>query len=194
MIRDWQKYFQLTKDRPPSVLLQKAVGFVVTKNLALDLGAGGLKDSKYLLEQNFKKVVAVDQEQIPSEMIDLLDKTRFQFIRSSFDKFIFPVKTVDLINAQFSLPFVSQNDFDAVWSNIINALSPKGVFVGQFFGIRDEWNSGELDMTFHTIEQVRGLVKDLGTIEFSEEEKEKPLANGDLKHWHIFHIIVRAKD
>lgn len=194
MNKDWKKYFQLTKDRSPSLLLKKAMSFVTHKDLALDLGAGALKDSKYLLEQGFKKVLAVDQEQIPIKLIDFLDKTRFHFVRSSFDKFDFPMKTVNLINAQFSLPFAQSEDFGKVWIDLKNALAPSGIFAGQLFGIRDEWNKENIGMTFHTLEEARELTKDLEVIEFSEEEKEKPLASGDLKHWHIFHIIARVKN
>ena len=48
-------------------------------------------------------------------------------------------------------------------------------------------------MTFHTREEVERLLSDLEIIELEEKEKDKKPAVGELKHWHIFHIIARKK-
>jgi hypothetical protein len=57
---DWKEYFAQTKALPPSPLLQQAARSVRSKTSALDLGSGGLKDSRFLLECGFERVVALD--------------------------------------------------------------------------------------------------------------------------------------
>ena len=58
----WSTYHERTQNRPPRESLIKAVSLAREKEIALDLGAGALNDSKYLLEAGFGKVIAVDIE------------------------------------------------------------------------------------------------------------------------------------
>ncbi|MEJ0021848.1 MAG: class I SAM-dependent methyltransferase [Candidatus Doudnabacteria bacterium] len=190
--RGWQEYYQTTKNNPTSELLVRAASFVNEKDAALDLGAGALKDSKYLLSIGFNKVVAVDQETIPEELVKPLSKDRFEFVQSSFDKYNFPKDFFDLINAQFSLPFNPPETFHKVMKSIKNSLNTGGIFTGQLFGINDEWKKDEA-MTFHTKEQALDYFSDMEILEFTEVDKQGRLSNGQSKHWHFYAVIVRKK-
>ncbi len=58
----WANYYNATSSKPPSRLLMRALEYVRKGNntlTALDLGAGALVDSKFLLDQGFI-VTAVD--------------------------------------------------------------------------------------------------------------------------------------
>lgn len=90
----------------------------------------------------------------------------------------------------FALPFTKPEHFNTVFSKIKDSLKKEGIFCGQFFGDRDEWKTNP-NMTFHTEEQVKELLNGLETISFKEDEKDDKTATGDMKHWHIFHIIAR---
>ena len=103
----------------------------------------------------------------------------------------FAFETYDLINAQFALPFLSQRWFREVFERVKRAIKPGGMFVGQFFGIHDQWNTLEQEMTFLTREQVEAVLHDMDVIEFQEEEMDGHIADGSPKHWHTFHIIAR---
>ena len=116
---------------------------------------------------------------------------KVEYVISSFDNYAFPENKFDLVSAQFSLPFNSPQDFNDVFNNIIKSLKAGGIFVGQLFGERDQWNNPETGMTFHTREQVEELLKGLEVLELKEEEKDEKPVVGDIKHWHIFHIIAR---
>ncbi|HZZ99390.1 MAG TPA: class I SAM-dependent methyltransferase [Candidatus Paceibacterota bacterium] len=188
MVEDWKKYIEKTKNRGPRSLLVEALGFVPEKEAALDLGPGALNDSKYLLEQGFKHITAVDKNNIAGEIADALPKDRFNYVISSFKDFDFTENTFDLVNAQFALPFIEPSEFQRVFASIKNSLKPKGVFTGQLFGINDDWNKNE-SMNFHTREQVERLFADMKVIKLVEEEKEDQPVVGDLKHWHIFNFI-----
>lgn len=187
----WQKYYQNTQNRPPSKLLLKALPYVAERNIALDLGAGALNDSKYLISQGFKKVIAVDKENIPSHLIDGLSANNFTFIKSEFDKFEFLTNQFNLINAQYALPFNPPATFNQVWIALKNSLVAKGIFTGQLFGVRDEWNAGGSQKTFHSKEEALNLFSDMEIIEFEEVEKDGKLADGTPKYWHLFNIIAR---
>ena len=56
----WKKYYKDTEGRPPRKELIEALEFVQNRDSALDLGAGAMQDSVYLLSQGFKEVIAVD--------------------------------------------------------------------------------------------------------------------------------------
>lgn len=190
---DWQEHYTDRKDRPVAPFLVKATSFVQNKGIAVDLGTGDLVDAQYLLSQGFGKVIAIDKELPPLGILEQLPKGNFEFIQSSFDEFVFPVKEYDLINAHYALPFNSPTTFEKVWNGIDKSLATGGVFVGQFFGVRDQWNKQDTDFTFHTKSEVEHLLNNMEVVEFEEEEIDRKLASGVVKHWHLFHIIAKAK-
>lgn len=102
------------------------------------------------------------------------------------------VKRVDLVNASFSLPFCKPAALPRVWAWIDGLIRPGGRFAGQIFGDRDTWaqvktTSGitrsKLDRMF------RGYVFE----ELREEEKDDRTTMGELKHWHVYHIVARKR-
>lgn len=186
----WTEYFEQTKNQPPRSLLVEALKFVLEKDEAIDLGSGALNDSKYLLEQGFKHVAALDKEPVAKEIAEKLPKEKFTYIISDFETYSFPVNKFDLVNAQYALPFIKPEVFENVFHNIVASIKADGILVGQLFGNRDEWKNKE-NMNFHTLEEAKGMFLDLEILYFEEEEKEKPTAAGIMKHWHVFHFIAR---
>ena len=184
----WQEYYQNTQNRPPSKLLVEAVGFLDSKHKALDLGSGSLVDSKYLLSLGFD-VVAVDKEPAPEQIID----PRFRFEQKLFRDYDFPENNFDLVNAQFSLPFHGKENFDLLVTKILNSLSPNGVFVGQLFGLRDEWNTPHSELFFCSKEKVEELFKSTQIIKLEEVDKLGRLAHGQIKQWHYYNVIAKKK-
>jgi len=129
----WQEYYEDTKSKSPSKMLLEALPFVENKSKALDLGAGALVESKYLLSMGFD-VVAVDQERFPEEITN----DKFKFVQGSFKDYEFPKESFDLITAQFSLPFNGKNGFTELWNKVVASLKTNGVFVGQLLVLNDE--------------------------------------------------------
>lgn len=186
----WKQYYKNTAGRPPRKELVEAVVLVENKGFALDLGAGAMQDSIYLLEQGFKEVVAVDLESSVKGMAPT--DQRLQVIISSFEDFNFPDNKFDLVNAQFSLPFTHPQHFARVFNSVKKSLKKNGVFVGQLFGDRDEWNKNQ-DMTFLSKDNVLSLLDDMEVIKMQEEERDGKTAAGNEKHWHLFNLILRKK-
>lgn len=187
----WDEFYEITKVKPPSPLLVRAMEFVTNKDHALDLGAGALKDTKFLLFEGFKKITAVDQEPAVAEIAKKLEQNKIEFIQSSFEDFKFPDNEYDLVNAQFALPFTRPESFNRVFHDLKQSLKPGGIFTGQFFGNNDKWKGNRPELTFHTIEEAKALLEDMEIIEFKEFEEDSHLANGTPKHWHVFHVIAK---
>ena len=63
-------------------------------------------------------------------------------------------------------------------------------FVESLFGKNDEWHDDK-SMTFHSKEEVNHLLEDMEIVSLDEQEKDEPKASGDMKHWHVFHVMAR---
>jgi tellurite methyltransferase len=187
----WKDYVEQTKANPPRQLLVQAVPLVIEKSRALDIGAGALNESRYLLSQGFEQVLALDFEPHAQAVADTLPSEHFSYVIRDVAKYAFPSQEFDLVNAQYALPFVKPQEFNRVLQNIYDSLKPKGIFTGQFFGDRDAWNVEHSGMTFHTKAEAMEVLSNCEVLYFTEEEAEKPTAAGASKHWHVFHFIVR---
>jgi len=184
----WEDFYKITKDRPPWPLLVQAISLLRRKEYALDLGCGAGRDTRFLLDQGFK-VTAVDNVSHAIALLANFPQGRLRAVQASFEAFEF--ETYDLINAHFALPFTSEDRFHEVFARIKHALNADGIFVGQFFGVNDEWNTPGNQMTFLTREQAEAELKDLRILEFREEDVDSHVADGTPKHWHVFHIIAQ---
>lgn len=187
---DWAKFYQYTRERPPWPRMIRASSLVPHRERALDLGCGAGRDTRYLLAQGFH-VTAIDADANAMTILATFPQERLRAVQSSFGDF--PFESYDLINAHFSLPFLPREQFYAVFDKVRQALNPGGIFVGQFFGIHDQWNTPERasSMTFLTREEAMEALEGLDVIEFEEEDVDSVVADGSPKHWHVFHIIAR---
>ncbi len=168
---DWETFYTFTKDSPPWPLLVRAVSLLTHKGRALDLGAGAGRDTLYLLQQGFR-VTSVDSDPHAVAILSSFPQENLQVVEASFEDFAF--ETYDL-------------------ERVTRAIRPGGIFVGQFFGIHDQWNTPEHDMTFLTRGQAEAVLQDMDIIEFNEVDMDGHVADGSPKHWHTFHIIARRK-
>lgn len=189
----WTDYFERTKNHPPRELLIKAVFYVTEKNDALDLGAGALNESRYLLASGFKHVTAIDKEPVASEIAKTFPADFFSYVIADAETYMFPTKKFDIVNAHYSIPFIHPDLFGKVMQNIYQSLKLSGIFVGQFFGQNDEWNIENSGMTFLTKDEAISTLSDFEILVFDEEETDKPTAAGRIKHWHIFNFIARKR-
>lgn len=185
----WNIYYKKHINREVRSQLIKAVSYCINKNNALDLGSGTLIESKFLIQNGFKHVTAVDSSLETEKFKD--GSKNLDLIIKPFKQYKFSFNTFDLINAQFSLPFYGKENFDYFINKIIYSLKPGGIFTGQFFGIKDSWNTQNSNLVFHTKEEILNLFHELKILELIEEEKDDSSVNNPLKHWHIFNFIVK---
>lgn len=187
----WKKYIDKTSSNSPRPLLVKTVALTEARGVALDLGAGALVDSRYLLEQGFEHVIAIDADDAASERAMEIAHPGFQFIQSRFEDYDFPLEQFDIINGQFAFSFIDPASFDLVMGAIKRALKVGGLISGQIFGDRDEWNVPGATSSYLTKEKFDEVFVGFEILYFEEEELDKETALGKLKHWHTFHFIAR---
>lgn len=190
----WHSFFEKTKGAEPRKYLVDAIQYVENKNIALDLGAGTLRDTRFLLEQGFEKVVAVDGEKMFEDFANEIDDDRLETDVSNFENFDFQENTYDLINAQYSLPFMDKEYFDVVIEKIKKSLKINGIFVGTFFGDKDSWNNKTSKTeNFQTKEEIENMFEGFEILDLLEKEEDKPSVNEKIKHWHTFHITAKKQ-
>jgi trans-aconitate methyltransferase len=188
---DWPTYYRQHLSRPPRSLLVKAVSFCTNKDAALDLGAGTLVETKFLLDSGFKKVTALDSSPEIETFAEGIKDERLEITIKRYQDFVLLSERYDLINASYALPFYGTEGFEAFIERLISALRPGGISTGQLFGVKDGWNVPGKNMAFQTIEEAKGLLRGLEIELFTEEDKDGTVASGEAKHWHLFHFIAR---
>jgi SAM-dependent methyltransferase len=187
---EWAEFAEMTKDSPHWPRVEKAAEMVGKVGYALDLGCGAGRDTRYLLSQGWR-VTAVDREATGLAMLEKLGNERLRTVQSAIEDFEFEPESYDLVSAQFSLPFIPRRRFGETFERIKGALRPGGIFVGQFFGVNDEWNKQENDFTFVTRREAEALLEGMEVLEMDEEERLGTVVSGEAKYWHVFHIMAR---
>ncbi|HWB52006.1 MAG TPA: class I SAM-dependent methyltransferase [Stellaceae bacterium] len=186
-------YIEARRFDPPRPLLMRAAALAQPKAHALDAGAGALNATKYLLSAGFAHVTALDAAPASEKLAAELPPEQVTFALSRFEDFAFPAAAFDLVNAEFSLPFVHRDRAPAVFAKLLASVKPDGLFTGQLFGPNDSWNTPETGMNFQSRGDVENLLRGWETLELEEEEHPGRTKLGEPKHWHIFHILARRR-
>lgn len=195
----WRRYYEKLKDRPPRETLLFALDRFAAEgrdgadSRAVDLGCGGGRDSIELLRRGWS-VLAIDGEAAGIEVLearpDLPAQARLETIAARFEEAEWP--PVDLVNSSFALPLCPPETFPGLWRRILDSLRPGGRFSGQLYGPKDTWY-GDPTITFHSREDVEALLRPLDVEMLREEEDDSTTPRGELKHWHVFHIVARRR-
>lgn len=192
----WKAHYDKIKKEkhPPAYTLSQTLNLISSKDKfkAIDLGCGNGIDTFAMLEKGFD-VLAIDKDSnaqlLLQKQISPKDMVRLNFQNSSFES-LDELPSADLVNASFSLPFCHPHQFEKLWLNIINCISPKGFFVGTFFGSKDSWSSNS-DMTFHNLQTVKKLFEGFELLYFEETAKNGKTLSGKEKFWHVFHVVAK---
>lgn len=185
----WTEYNKSKTVCSPRPLILEALKKVdlSSKAQALDLGAGSGRDTVELLNRGFY-VDAVDRDQSSLDLIpahDNLIKIYSKFEDLSLDK-----NKYGIINASFSLSFCHPDEFENFFHHVKRALAIGGVFCGQVFGNKDNWNTFK-NMTFYTRKKTEELFLNLSIESFNEVEEDAPSFSEKMKHWHFFEVIAK---
>lgn len=189
-----QSYFEAMRNRPPSELLVQAFKeFKGLEKNAIDIGAGSLRNSIYLLGNGFT-VTAIDRNSSILTEANKLNNDKLSAIETVYGTYDFGVRKYNLAVASYSLPFCKPENFAKVWENITSSLKSGAIFCGEFFGPNNYSFSND-QMTFHTEEEVRKLLeKDYEIISLRNWERDRVhIVTGNSLHWHTIDVIARKK-
>lgn len=191
-MEDWKEFITKTKKLPPRKLLKDSLKYVKNFKNSLDIGAGGLRDTRLLL-RNFDQVDILDSAEETKYLCEKLRRKNFKVYIKDFSNFKYQQDKYDLINAQFSLPFININKFNETIENIKSSLNKNGVLVGNFFGYKDAWNNGEhKDINFHHVEDAQQIFSKFKKILIREKEyNKKAITNGEVEKWHVIEFIIQ---
>lgn len=202
MTISWDSHYQNfdKKNHPPASTLQDALNiyskfFIQAEHkVAVDLGCGNGIDTFALLNDNWN-VIAIDKENEAllriKELTPNVCDEKLELRLDTFEN-INKLPTCKLINATFSLPFCNPHNFDKLWQTITTSITTKGVFCGHFFGVNDSWFPN-IEMTFHTKQQVLKLLENFDVNYCKEIEKSGKTISGVEKYWHVFHVVAQKK-
>ena len=187
----WERFLAATSGQPAWGRLKKAAAMFPAPGEALDVGAGAGRDTAYLLERGWR-VTAVDSSPAAAKLLrGIGPKDRLRVVLSAAQDF--EPETYDLVNAQFSLPFVPPARFAATVATLQQAVRPGGLMAATFFGPGDEWNAPGSALTFTSREQVQEMFAAWDVIDLDEIEEDGTTATGGLKHWDVIHVIARKQ-
>ena len=201
--RDWPAYFAAVEGKPARDTLLRALDLFAKEEsamdggpmqrLAVDLGCGSGRDTLELLARGWR-VLAIDSSPLAIEMLEekvpAEQRARLETRVAGFEGLRLP--RADLVNASYALPFCDPGEFDGVWREIVGAIPVGGRFAGQFFGERDGWASLP-DRTHHTRDQVNAMLREFNLEDLKEIENREAGVTGELKDWHIFHLVARRR-
>lgn len=190
-MKNIEKYYDNTKNAKANYTVRKFIELNVEPGNAVDIGCGAGRDTVCLIKKGWN-VVAIDTENVESLITSKLSEKELKQFKFSRQKFEYiELEKNNLIVANFSLSFCNKNNFKKLWDKINDSILKEGYFVGNFFGVNDEWKKTKVEMTFLNKGQVIELFKDFKIIEFKEVEKDDFTGLGNMKHWHIFNVIAK---
>ena len=193
MPTQWSEHFEQTKTYPASKLLEQAYTLCPNRQHALDLGAGALRDTKFLLSTGFKKVTVIDIDPAVKKYADKIPANILKFQIKPFEKVELKRNQFDLINAQFSLPFTTPPHLPNLIDQIKSSLQPGGIFCANFFGLKDDW-AKQPEMSFTSKTKMKQLLKGLKILYLNERKFSGRTSNGQPKNWHLIEIIAQQKN
>ena len=191
----WTSYYDAVAGGPARKTLLFAADAFASEGRtgdAVDLGCGSGRDALELLRRGWR-VLAIDADEdgVTRLRASAGPDTRLATRLSRLEDATWP--DVDLVNASYSLFFLTPAAFERTWRRVRSSLRPGGRVSAQILGDRDTWAANER-MTHHTSAAARELLDGL-TVELFEEDEDPDgrTATGVAKHWHVFHVVAKRE-
>jgi SAM-dependent methyltransferase len=186
---NWSNYFRNVGDRPNGLIAKILEEIPRNKrSVALDLGAGNLRDSKYLLSQGFGSVIAVDDcEQSINFVVPgiILRNMPIQFFRGDTD-------TINLVISCNTLFYLTNEEISNVFKEVYKCLAPGGVFVCNILGPKDGWIASKSKGIYPLKKsKVTTLGKNFSNFEVRERFESGVSSDGAPKIWHQWIVIAK---
>ncbi len=184
----WKRFIAATTGQPAWPELVRAAALFERPGDALDVGACAGRDTIHLLSRGWH-VTAVDSSpsavealrRIPAESLTVVTATAQDFVPSTYD----------LVNAQFSLPFIRRSHLDAAVARLRDSVRPGASCARRSSDSATSGINPEPSSRSAVVRTSRGSSQGWETIELDEAEEDGKTADGSPKHWHVFHVTAR---
>lgn len=183
-------YAELSTHLSPEPLVMRAVTLVKKKESAFDIGAGSLRNTKFLLEKGFQ-VTAIDKDPLIVKYAKKINNDSLTTVVTTIEEFELK-STFDLVIAINTLPFLKPSVFDETFEKIKHTLNDEGLLCLTLFGKEDEWSNNK-EMTFLDGSDIAKYMNNFNVIVFIEEKSHGTTITGDQKFWHIYRIIAQKQ-
>lgn len=193
----WDAYYELSQERPPAAILAESVTYVNKKENACDLGAGTLRDARYLLDCGFQHVTTVDSSGPYIKLMEENQDPRIEMRNDDLDLFELPPDSFNLVSGQRVFHYTEGSSFAGGFiKNIAHILKSGGIFTATLFSEKDPLNSGAHKEKgfFPTQEQLSSLLEaDFEIIKLEENQKDGETVDGKPVVNYVLELIARKK-
>lgn len=161
------------------------------KHKALDVGAGPLIETKFLLDKNFT-VFAVDSDSESQKIAQSFNNESLVFVLGKIQEVDLLKDEFDLVLSFNTLSFIPKGEISLVFNKITDSVKVGGYIIVSFFGNRDDWAKKYSNLSFFTRSQVTSLFdKNFNIERFIEEDKKGMTVQRIMKNWHIFTVVAK---
>ena len=184
--------YQKRAGKGPNSLVLHALDFVLERSASLDLGAGNLRDSRFLLKQGFERVVAVDG----SETSRKFASAGIELHIARIEEWEPELRAYDFAFSCNTLFFLSHAQVAKVFQSVSKSLRSGGIFACNVLGEKDGWVLRGERVSYYTEETLLALCADFELIGTGESKiLGSSLATRTTprvpKFWHQRNPIVR---
>jgi SAM-dependent methyltransferase len=163
--------------------------------VAIDLGAGGGRDTRALIRAGWTQVHAVDVDPHASTALrDVTQSGSAVMHIGTLRNADIPEGGADIVNAQRALPFIE--DLPETLHRAHDLLRPGGILVASFFGPEHSW-AGKPKVSVHGHEQVQQMLEAQGFevigLRDMQEANQKAANGKTVPMWHEIHVQARRK-
>lgn len=178
----WQQYYDKVGEKPNSLVLQ-AVEKTKSRQAALDLGAGNLRDSKYLLSKGFARVIAVDH--LPDSREFLVDGIELHI--SAIECGEIAPEFYDLVICCNTFFFIDSCFVKRLFGDVLEGLRPGGIFACNVLGKEDDWVLAGNPVSSFIEEELLSLCNGFKVIDGLSEVRY----NDGQKNWHLWSLLLQ---
>lgn len=181
---DYREYAGTT----PNGLVKQALAHMPKRRWgeALDLGAGNLRDSTFLLSQGFESVTAVDWMPMPEPPEGVVTR------REKLQDYVPLPNTYDFACCVNVLFFLKPDETARTIARTYNGLKDGGIFVLNLLGDLDEWVVHRKSGTYgYSFKEIEALFSGLDVIASRHARFKGRTALGSSKDWDIWERIIR---
>lgn len=167
-------------------------GLLKENGSLLDLGCGDGRFSEFFFKYGYKTTLVDKEKEALSEAENNFNKIKkdgFKLVNSAIEDFS-DTNFYDGIILSNVLPFQKDKEsVNKIVKSVYDKLNKGGFLFFTLFGTKDQWATERADtMVFHTKDEALSLIKETPYF-VSEDYGQGSTMKGDIKTWHIFHLL-----